>query len=250
LAGNSALAKQAVISTSPGNSALGSSTGSSNIALGTGAGASLTSGSSNIFIGNSAGGGLVSGSQNIYIGSGAASGGESNSIHIGNAHTTTLIAGIRGVGVAGGNAVVVDASGQLGDATISSRRVKEDIRDMGEASARLLQPVPSCSLLPAGADGSKPIEFGLIAEEVAEVMPELVVYDKDGQPQTIQYHVLPALLLNELQHQQKELAEQEAELAELRAQKEEVAALRQALAAQAAELAELKAALWATLAQR
>ncbi|MGH9779431.1 MAG: tail fiber domain-containing protein, partial [Candidatus Acidiferrales bacterium] len=90
------------------------------------------------------------------------------------------------------------------------------------------------------ADGSKPLQYGLIAEEVAEVMPELVVFDAEGQPQTVQYHVLPALLLNELQRQQAQVNRQE----------EELAALRQMLAAQEAELAELKAVLRATLAQR
>jgi hypothetical protein len=80
----------------------------------------------------------------------------------------------------------------------------------------------------------------LIAEEVAEAMPELVVYGADGQPQTVQYHVLPALLLNELQHQE----------AKLQLQQREVAELRQLVAAQAAEVAELKAALRARLAQR
>ncbi|MGH9778791.1 MAG: tail fiber domain-containing protein, partial [Candidatus Acidiferrales bacterium] len=96
------------------------------------------------------------------------------------------------------------------------------------------------------ADGSKPLQYGLIAEEVAEVMPELVVYDAEGQPQTVQYHVLPALLLNELQRQHAEvetlraqLDAQKAELAVLRAQQDRLAALE----------SELKAALRDTLAQ-
>jgi len=107
--------------------------------------------------------------------------------------------------------------------------VKEDIREMEDASAGLLNLRPVVfRYRQAMADGSKPLQYGLIAEEVAEVMPELVVYDAEGQPQTVQYHVLPALLLNELQRQQ-------AEVQDLRAQLEQ----------QRAELAELKAALGA-----
>ncbi|MCI0404036.1 MAG: hypothetical protein L0212_11005 [Acidobacteria bacterium] len=91
------------------------------------------------------------------------------------------------------------------------------------------------------------LQYGLIAEEVAEVMPELVVYDAEGQPQTVQYHVLPALLLNEFQRQEKELGQQQDRLEK---QTAELAALRTRLEKQDAELAELKAALRATLAQR
>jgi hypothetical protein len=97
---------------------------------------------------------------------------------------------------------------------LSTRRVKEDIRDMGEASAGLLRlrPVTFRYRQPS-TDGSKPLQYGLIAEEVAEAMPELVVYGADGQPQTVKYHELPALLLNELQRQQHEVAELRALLA-------------------------------------
>ena len=172
---------------------------------------------------------------------------EGATIRIGNqsggaAHTATFIAGIRGTstGVADAIAVLIDSAGQLGTVS-STRRVKEDIGDMGEASAALLQLRPvTFRYRQAMADGSKPLQYGLIAEEVAEVMPELVVYGADGQPQTVQYHVLPALLLNELQRQQ----------AEVDRQAEELAALRELLSAQAAELADLKAALRSTLARK
>ena len=79
---------------------------------------------------------------------------------------------------------------------------------MGEASQRLMQlrPVVFRYKKPM-ADGTKPLQFGLIAEEVANVFPELVVYDKVGQPTTVFYHVLPALLLNELQRQEVRIQE-------------------------------------------
>jgi hypothetical protein len=81
------------------------------------------------------------------------------------------------------------------------------------------------------ADGGKPIQYGLIAEEVAEVLPDLAVFNRDGQPETVKYHLLPAFLLNEYQRQEKiNLAQ--AELAQrqqktIQAQAERVAALSQ-----------------------
>jgi hypothetical protein len=67
-------------------------------------------------------------------------------------------------------------------------------------------------------DGARMRQYGLIAEDVAEIYPELVVLDKDGQPSGVRYHVLPAMLLNELQRQQRQLTAQQQELDELRAQ--------------------------------
>ena len=66
-------------------------------------------------------------------------------------------------------------------------------------------------------DGSKPLDFGLIAEEVAETFPELAVYGADGQVETVAYHKLPALLLNELQKQQRTIEAQAAAIAALTA---------------------------------
>src|SRR5262249_19562907 len=81
-------------------------------------------------------------------------------------------------------------------------------------------------------DGSHILQYGLIAEEVAKVIPELVVYGKDGQPDTVRYHFLPPLLLSEVQRLQSEVTE-----------------LRQLLAAQSAQLTELKATVKASLKQ-
>ncbi len=228
--GNTALGRSALAANLTGNNnaavglqALLNNTGSNNVAIGSQAGLSATTGNNNIYIG--------------HFGVAA----EGNTIRIGTSGTqaATFMAGITGVSVTG-SAVMVDGNGQLG-VTVSTQRAKEDIRDMGEASEGLLRlrPVTFRYRQPS-SDGSKPLQYGLIAEEVAEVMPELVVYDKDGLPQTVQYHVLPALLLNELQRQQAKLQQQQGELAELRARLEK----------QDAELAELKAALRTTLAQR
>jgi len=177
-------------------------TGGYNIALGFDSGAAISSGSGNIEIGNE---GTDSDFNVTRIGGGTL-----------NPTEHTFIAGINGstTGLPG-TAVVIDANGQLGTVS-SSRRYKEDIEPMADATDRLLQlrPVQFRYKKP-NANGEKPIQYGLIAEEVQEVLPELVVLDKDGQPETVAYHLLPAMLLNELQ---KEHAKNEEHTKQLSAQ--------------------------------
>jgi hypothetical protein len=105
--------------------------------------------------------------------------------------------------------VMIDENGQLGTVN-SSIRFKEDVRDMAAASDGLmrLRPVTYRYKQPY-ADGSKPIDYGLIAEEVAEVYPDLVVKNADGQIQTVQYQKLTPMLLNEVQKEHKLLEQQE-----------------------------------------
>ena len=98
--------------------------------------------------------------------------------------------------------VVIDSAGQLGTVS-SSARFKEEISDMAEASSGLLKLRP-VSFRYKGQAGDRK-QFGLIAEEVEEVLPELVVCDSSGGPETVLYHEMPAMLLNELQKQQKRL---------------------------------------------
>jgi hypothetical protein len=122
---------------------------------------------------------------------------------------TTYISGITGVATGlTGASVLVDANGQLGTIS-SSRRYKEDIEPMGDASERLfkLRPVKFHYKKP-DANGDKPIQYGLIAEEVADVFPELTVFNKEGQPETVAYHLLAGLLLNELQKEHAVVGEQ------------------------------------------
>jgi len=104
----------------------------------------------------------------------------------------------------------------------SSVRFKEDVATMGEASHDLmkLRPVVFHYKAPYD-DGSRLLQYGLIAEEVAKVAPELVQYDATGQPFTVRYHALNAMLLNELQKQHAKVEEQAAELARQKAQIEE-----------------------------
>jgi hypothetical protein len=209
------------------------SSGNSNTALGYLALSNNGTGSRNIAIGANAGADVTTGSDNIHIGNiGAA---EAVTIRIGTAgtHTRAFLAGVRGVttGTANGIAVLIDGNGQLGTVS-SSERYKEDIRDLADASAALmrLRPVVFRYREPM-ADGSKPEEFGLIAEQVAETFPALVVHDSAGRPETVRYHVLPVLLLNELQRQERELNAVRAELSRLSALVAEQAAALAALRA-------------------
>jgi uncharacterized protein YoxC len=196
---------------------------------------------------------ITTGSNNVDIANfGVATDGASGIgvIRIGSvgSQSSTFIAGISGVqtGLAG-SPVLVDANGQLGTIS-SSRRYKEDIQSMGDASDRLfkLRPVTFRYIKP-DVNGNKPIQYGLIAEEVAEVFPELVVHNKDGQPETVAYHLLPGLLLNELQKEHKQveqqhelLTEQTERLAAQNKQIEEQSKQIVKLEAQAADVATLK----------
>jgi hypothetical protein len=177
----------------------GNTMGGVNTAIGDFALDSNTTGSNNIAIGNGAGENLTTGSNNIEIGN-SGNAPETNTIRIGvqGTQTATFIAGISGVGVASGAAVVVNSFGQLG-VVPSSARYKREVRNMGDDSDRLMKLRPVSFRYKA--DPTSTQQYGLIAEEVAKVYPELVVNGADGKPQTVAYHLLPAMLLNELQKQ-------------------------------------------------
>jgi len=119
---------------------------------------------------------------------------------------------------------MIDVNGQVGTLA-SSRRFKQDIREMGDASTALLKLRPvtfNYRQQPAAAR-----EYGLIAEEVAEVAPDLVIYDKDGEAQTVQYHKINAMLLNEVQKQNREIQQQNAHIQSLENRITALAALLQ-----------------------
>jgi len=127
------------------------------------------------------------------------------------------VAGITG-NVQTGGAVVVTASGQLGVAS-SSRRYKEDIQPLGDVSERLslLRAVKFRYIKP-DEQGEKPVQFGLVAEEAAEVVPELVYRNAEGKVEGVRYEELTPMLLNELQKQQRVNAAQAAKIASLERQ--------------------------------
>ena len=194
--GNTAIGFEALFGVSAGNfntalgdGALADATGNNNIGVGVGAGGTLGSGQYNIDIGN---GGEPSDSGIVRIGTGGQ-------------QTSVYIAGIYGNNIGAASEMVINSNGLIGVVT-SSIRYKEDVRDMGGASSDLmrLRPVTFRYKKPA-ADGSKPLEYGLIAEEVEKVYPNLVFRNANGQVEGVQYNKLPALLLNEYQKQQRQL---------------------------------------------
>ena len=203
-------------------------TGLANTASGYQALYSNTTGSRNTAIVFGAGGSLTTGDNNIAIGNvGVAADSGVVRMETSGTHTKTYVAGIRGVttGVADGIFVLVDSAGQLGTVS-SSRRFKEEIRNMGDASDRLLQLRAVLFRYKhevAGED--RPLQYGLIAEEVAEIFPELVVFDEQGRPFTVRYHILSSMLLNELQKQHERDDAQAQELEQLRAEVGELRAL-------------------------
>ena len=179
---------------SGGYALMNNQTGNNNVAVGFGAGTNLTTGSNNIYLGANVSGGFAGESNMIYVG-------------VQGTQTKTVIAGIRGIttGTADAVPVMIDSTGQLGTVS-SSRRFKEDIHDMGDASRALfaLRPV-TFRYTQAYTNGAKPLQYGLVAEEVAEVFPDLAVRNAEGGIDTVHYETLSVLLLNELQKQQIEI---------------------------------------------
>jgi len=186
--GNTATGVSALINntTGNGNTAVGvyalqsNATGSGNIALGTFAGTNLTTGDNNIDIGNE----------------GAAA--DANTIRIGTVETQTnaYVAGIYQAHVARGVGVVIDSTGHLGTRG-SSERFKQAIKPMDKASEAILALKPVTFHYKKELDPEGIPQFGLVAEEVEKVNPDLVARDAEGKPYTVRYEAVNAMLLNE-----------------------------------------------------
>jgi Chaperone of endosialidase len=185
--------------TAAGYNALVNGTGTTNTALGFGACTSLS---------KAAGG-------NICIGNTGVSG-DANTIRIGSGQTATFVAGINGQISPGGVLVLVNSDGKLGT-TVSSRRFKRDVREVGGESDGLMSLRPVAFRYENGLDPAGLVQYGLIAEEVARIYPDLVVYDRNGRPEAVRDHLLNALLLNVGQKQHRMIEELEARLAKLEA---------------------------------
>jgi hypothetical protein len=229
---NTAIGYSALYSNTTGNYNAGigyytmqsNTTGSGNIAFGYGAGSLWTTTNNNIAIGNT---GQATDTGAIRIGATGM-------------QLATFIAGINGVTVSGGVGVYINANGQLGTLT-SSRRFKNDIKAMDTVSDRLMQLRPVTFRYKDSAEkGPHSLQYGLIAEEVAKVYPNLVQYDKQGKPFTVYYHLLTPMLLNELQ---KEHHRTEALKTAYSAQKVEISAIKATHKADVAEMTTLKSEL-------
>ena len=193
--------------TADGVSALANNvTGNLNTAIGVNALFNNTTGSNNIALGFLAGDN-VTGENNIDIGAeGVAD--ESNTIRIGTNQRGTFIAGIRGATTANANgiSVLIDSAGQLGTLS-SSRRFKKDIKPMDKSSEAILALKPVTFHYKNDKTGTP--QFGLIAEEAAEVNPDLVVRDDHGEIYTVRYEAVNAMLLNEFLKEHKAFLEEQ-----------------------------------------
>lgn len=187
-------------------------TGAANTAMGLSALSSQTTGNNNLALGYRAGTNQTTGSYNIYLANDGVAA-EGYTTRIGSSQTAAYIAGMYAQSTADAASsvtVYVDKNGKLGT-LMSSQRYKENIQDMGNASERILNLRPVTYFYKqAATDGSKPLEYGLIAEEVAKVYPDLVVHGKEGQIETVQYHKLIPMLLNELQRLNHEVQQLKA----------------------------------------
>jgi len=218
-------------------------TGRQNTAVGADALHSNTTGLNNIAIGASAGY-AVTGSNNIDIGS-TGSAGESGVIRIGGPSQTAVhIAGITSAHLTG-SPVYVSASGQLGVLS-SSERYKTEIASMGGGSTQKLHELRPVSFH-LKSDPKGTVQYGLIAEEVNKIYPELVIRDDAGTIQGVRYDELAPLLLSEVQQQQRELQKQQVAVQALAGQNEVQAAKINNLTQQLAELNDLKQEMLAVL---
>jgi trimeric autotransporter adhesin len=197
-------------------------TGNFNTAAGTGALFNNTTGSNNVAIGVTAGIALTTGSNNVCIGAGVNGvAGESNTTRIRNVYTT----------VANGRAVYVNADNKIGTLS-SSRRFKHDIHPMDTSSESLFSLKPVTFRYNKDADPSQVLSFGLIAEEVAQVSPELITRDEEGKPQTVRYEAVNAMLLNEFLKAHKTIAELKSTIAQQQRAIEQLTTQMQKVSAQ------------------
>jgi len=198
-------------------------TGSSNTANGSLALYSNTTGNHNIALGATAGDNLTTGDNNIDIGNEGVTD-EGNTIRIGTQGTqaATFIAGISGATVTG-TAVVVNGSGQLGVA-VSSARFKDAIKPMDKTSEAVFALKPVTFRYKKEIDSNAIPQFGLVAEDVEKVNPDLVVRDNEGKPYSVRYDQVNAMLLNEFLKEHKKTEKLEATVASLIATVKEQAA--------------------------
>jgi len=228
-----------VYNTASGFNALSAnSKGRYNVGVGANALAAIN-GHNNIALGANAGKNTTGGNSNIYIGHTGINGIESRVMRIGKAQTRTFIAGIANNATSGAS-VVIRSNGQLG-VVASSARYKQDIKPIGGTADSMaerlkrLRPVTFRYTAEPNA-----MHYGLIAEEVDRVMPELVVRDDENRPESVQYTELIPLLLQQWKAQRELNALQDVEIARQRTlieqQKAALTELRRMLATRFARL--------------
>lgn len=197
--------------------------GGNNTAIGDTALANNTTGSQNTALGQGAGFNQTTGSGNVYIGVGVPGvAGESNSCYIASIFNQTSASGIP---------VLINSNNKLGTST-SSKRFKEEIKSMDNASEALLSLKPVTFRYKAEIDPERRGQFGLVAEDVDKVNRDLVVRDKEGKPYSVRYDLVNAMLLNEFLKEHRKVQDLEANAARQQHQIEALTAGMQKVSAQ------------------
>ena len=233
---NTAVGRSALFSNTIGgsNTAIGfgalkfNTTGFFNTAIGDAALINNITGSDNTVIGDGAGGSLTTGSGNVYIGT-LVTGlpDEDNTTRIRNIIVTPIVDGLQ---------VAISAGDKLGVA-VSSRRYKEGIKPMDKASERLFALKPVTFRAKGSKDPGNVKHYGLIAEDVAAVDPDLVVYNPEGQPETLRFDSINAMLLNEFLKEHRKVEKlKDHFLATVSRQQKEIEALTAQLNEQATQI--------------
>ena len=190
--------------TAVGSGALLNTTGAENTAIGANALFSST-GNGNTALGDNAGSSVTTANNVIVIGAGVFGTNTDNSCFIGNIFSQSSPSG---------TAVFVNSDGKLGT-TVSSRRFKDDIKPMAKTSEAILALKPVTFRYKKEFDPTGIAQFGLVAEDVEKVNPDLVVRDKEGKPYSVRYDQVNAMLLNEFLKEHRKIEEQEARITQL-----------------------------------
>ena len=227
--------------TATGLNALRNNNGDDNVAVGWQALFNVTTGSDNIAVGVNAGFSITTGSENIIIGEIGGVADESNVTRIGNISSTPQDTGVM---------VTMDQVNgtKMGVVVVaSSKRYKEDIKPMNKASEALFALKPVAFRYKADIDPDRAERYGLIAEEVEKVNPDLVVRDQNGRANVVRYNSVNAMLLNEFLKEHKKVEEQQASISQQQASisqlKREIRTMVAQVKEQAAQIQKVSAQL-------
>ncbi len=192
--------------------------GGDNTAIGIGALSNNTTGSNNVALGSGAGASATTGSNNVYVGAGMQGvAGESDACYVKSIFGQTSATGIP---------VLINSNNKLGT-TMSSKRFKKEIRPMDKASESLLALKPVTFRYKEEIDPTGTTQFGLVAEQVEKVHPDLVVRDAERKPHSVRYDQVNAMLLNECLKAHSKMEEQEATIDHLKQELQATAAHQQ-----------------------
>jgi hypothetical protein len=231
--GNTAIGLQALVNNTIGNS---------NVAIGNNA-LSNSTGNANISLGFNAGGGVSTANNVICIGALGAN--VDDSCYIGNIYSN-----VQPIVGTDPDSVTITSNGRLGRGNVSSRRYKHDIKPMEKASEALYALKPVSFRYNKEYDGTQTLAFGLIAEEVAEVYPDLVGRNPKGEPESVRYDQVNAMLLNEFLKEHRTIEEQQKEIAALKAELKEQRTLKSTVLSQQSVIAQQRESFERRLAEQ